>query len=136
MMADNLVAEAKEARKRAYARYSGFSVGAALLGRSGVVYRGSNVENVSLGLTMCAERVCVGCAVQAGERDYEALAIVADSTEPPTPCGACRQVLYEFAPSLIIISATVSGVRQNCRLSQLLPLANQGILETLHVEHV
>jgi cytidine deaminase len=128
-MRNDLRQIAAEARLRAYAPYSKFSVGAALLARSGIVVSGCNVENVSLGLTMCAERVCVGKAVDQGEREFEALTIVADSATPIVPCGACRQVLAEFSPAIKITSWTVSGERQEFALEDLLPLPQQGILE-------
>jgi len=93
MNMDSLLAEARQAREAAYAPYSHFAVGAALRTRSGRVFRGCNVENISFGLTSCAERNAVFAAVVAGEKEFEAVAIVADSKEPVTPCGACRQVL-------------------------------------------
>jgi cytidine deaminase len=132
---ESLIAAAAAARQQAYAPYSHFSVGAALLSASGRVYSGGNIENVSLGLTICAERVCVGSALQGGERSFEALAIVTDSTETAMPCGACRQVLAEFTADLPIISATTAGGRSEVRLSDLLPLPRRGVLESFHVEH-
>jgi cytidine deaminase len=120
---------AAQARLRAYAPYSSFLVGAALRLKSGLVVSGCNVENISFGLTMCAERVCVGRAIDQGERTFEALAIVADTETPIVPCGACRQVLAEFAPELIITSWTVGGDSQEFSLADLLPLPSQGILQ-------
>lgn len=120
---------ATEARSRAYAPYSGFLVGAALQGRSGSVFSGCNVENISLGLTMCAERVCVGKAIVAGEQNFESLTLVTDTETPVVPCGACRQVLAEFSPSLTIQSWTLSGVKQEFSLADLLPIPKQGIME-------
>lgn len=120
---------ATNARLQAYAPYSKFFVGAALRLKSGAVVSGCNVENVSLGLTMCAERVCVGKAVEQGEREFESLAIVADTATPIVPCGACRQVLAEFSPALQITSWTLAGEKQEFSLVDLLPLPKQGILE-------
>jgi cytidine deaminase len=118
---------ALQARERAYAPYSRFRVGAALLSKSGAIFSGCNVENISLGLTMCAERVCIGKAVEGGERIFESLVIVADSDLPIVPCGACRQVLAEFSPFLDITSWTLPGKSCEFQLEQLLPLPTQGI---------
>jgi len=119
-----LIAAARQARQNAYAPYSGFAVGAALRTRSGRVFTGSNVENVSYGLTICAERVAVAKAVSEGERDLEAIAVVSEGAA--TPCGACRQVLAEFNPDLRVIVADVRGSEEHHRefcLSELLPEA-------------
>lgn len=126
---DDMIYYASRGRAHAHAPYSRFSVGAALLCAAGKVYNGCNVENVSLGLTMCAERVAVGTAVTDGVKDFSMLAIVSDSREPIVPCGACRQVLAEFNPTLRIISATLAGERMECRLDELLPKPGQGILD-------
>jgi len=128
-MKNDLREAAVEVRLRAYAPYSGFRVGAALLTASGAVVSGCNVENLSFGLTMCAERVCVGKAIAQGEKTFQALAIVADTETPIVPCGACRQVLAEFAPVLVITSWTLAGRSQEFSLAELLPLPKQGILE-------
>lgn len=117
------------ARLRGYAPYSQFLVGAALLSESGRVFAAGNVENVSLGLTMCAERVCVGMAAAEGERLFQTIAIVADSAKPIAPCGACRQVLSEFCPKLIILSYTLKGVKAEFSLAELLPQPIQGMLD-------
>lgn len=126
---NNLREVAAQARLRAYAPYSSFLVGAALQLKSGLIISGCNVENISFGLTMCAERVCVGRAIDQGERAFEALTIVADTETPIVPCGACRQVLAEFAPTLLITSWTLAGGSQEFSLADLLPLPSQGILE-------
>jgi cytidine deaminase len=128
MNAEQLVQIAADARLKAYAPYSNFKVGAALRGATGEVFIGCNVENVSYGLTMCAERVAVGSAIQAGATEFNELALVTDSAEPVVPCGACRQVLAEFSPDLAIISRTVSGVSAEFTLGTLFPKPRQGIL--------
>ena len=128
-MKNELREAASDARLQAYAPYSEFPVGAALLTASGLIVSGCNVENLSFGLTMCAERVCVGKAIAQGEKMFQALAIIADTETPIVPCGACRQVLAEFAPSLVITSWTVAGLSQEFSLVELLPLPKQGILE-------
>ena len=125
----SLVKAAGEARTKAYAPYSEFAVGAALQTKPGHVHAGCNVENLSFGLTLCAERSAIAAAVSAGDRDFVAIAIVADSKQPPLPCGACRQVLAEFNPKLTVISATVSGDVQKFDLASLLPHPDQGVLE-------
>jgi len=126
---DLLLRNALLVRSHAYAPYSKFAVGAALLGGSGRTFIGCNVENLSLGLTICAERAAVFNAVTAGERTFLGLAIVAESIQPISPCGACRQVLAEFNPDLDICSSTTSGgTRFRARLSALLPRPTAGIL--------
>src|ERR1051326_1550112 len=124
-----LVDPAFQARRRAHAPYSGFAVGAALLTKSGKIFSGCNVENVSFGLTICAERSAVAAAVANGEKDFIAIAVVADSSEPALPCGACRQVLAEFNPDLKIIASTAGRTVEEFTLSDLLPRPRQGILE-------
>ena len=113
--------KAVEARKLAYAPYSHFRVGAALLAKDGRIFTGCNVENASYGLTVCAERVALFKAVSEGAREFLAIA-VACGEGPCAPCGACRQVLYEFAPDLLVIMADGEG-KSWCRakLSELLP---------------
>ena len=123
-----LVETAIAARSQAHAPYSNFPVGAALECADGTVFTGCNVENLSFGLTMCAERVAIGAAVVAGYRDFRCIAIVADTDSPISPCGACRQVLAEFHPSLKILSATLDGKTEEFTLDQLLPRASTGIL--------
>ncbi|MDB6135559.1 MAG: cytidine deaminase [Verrucomicrobiales bacterium] len=122
-----LTTAAWEARGHAYAPYSQFAVGAALLGADGVIYRGCNVENLSYGLTICAERAAVCQAVAAGCRHFTAMAVVADTREPISPCGACRQVLAEFG-DLPIVMATREKTEQTT-LNALFPRASTGILD-------
>lgn len=126
---ESLIDQAKSMRKHAYAPYSRFQVGAALRTKQGRVYCGCNVENLSFGLTICAERNALFAAISAGERDFDALAVVADSREPVTPCGACRQVLAEFAPDLPICSANLEGQTFESTIRELLPRAKAGILD-------
>jgi len=109
LMIDALIGAAREARERAYAPYSNFKVGAAVLAGSGKVYTGCNVENASYGLTVCAERVAVQKAVSEGERRIEAVAIVAGEDGIGRPCGACLQVIKEFAVNLDILIITASA---------------------------
>ena len=119
-----LVAAACAAREHSYSPYSGYRVGAALRGASGRVYLGTNVENASLGLSICAERVAVGKAVSEGETVFEAIAICGDAAEPTPPCGACRQFLLEFAPELTVVlagSAGTGGEVLTFSLSELVP---------------
>lgn len=125
-----LLDAARLAREQAYAPYSRFAVGAALRTKSGRIFTGCNVENLSFGLTICAERSAVFSAVAAGERDFAALAVVADSREPVTPCGACRQVLAEFAPALPVCSANLQGTVFESSIAELLPRPKEGILGT------
>jgi cytidine deaminase len=130
---NNLIQAASGARRQAYSPYSNFAVGAAVQCKSGNIFVGSNIENISYGLTICAERIAIGSAVAAGEREFVAIAVVADNTEPIVPCGACRQFLAEFAPDLIIVSATVRGYQKIENLSHLLPDPRRGILENVHI---
>jgi cytidine deaminase len=124
-----LIDAAREARARSYSPYSGFAVGAAVQTTSGKIFVGANVENISFGLALCAERAALVAAIVGGERDFQALALVADSIEPVVPCGACRQVLAEFNPSLRIVSVTLAGRQKEESLQDLLPFPKRGILE-------
>jgi cytidine deaminase len=117
------------ARNAAHAPYSNFAVGAALETMQGQVFVGCNVENLSYGLTLCAERTAVVSAVAAGARAFRRIVIVADSREPIAPCGACRQVLAEFAEDLQVISINLEGKKHRAKLSSLLPRAKAGILD-------
>ncbi|MCU0750316.1 MAG: cytidine deaminase [Akkermansiaceae bacterium] len=124
---DALLEEAWKARDRAYAPYSKFHVGAALLAADGRIFSGCNVENISYGLTNCAERVAIGAAVAAGVREFVAVAVVADTTVPISPCGACRQVLAEFRVPRVMLANRAA--REEFLLEELLPRASAGILD-------
>ena len=124
-----LVTQAIEVARRAYAPYSKFLVGAVLVGKDGRIFAGCNVENISFGLTICAERNAVFAAVAAGCRDYEKIVIVADTEVPASPCGACRQVLAEFNPDLKVVLANFRGQSETFPLSELLPRPTAGILD-------
>ena len=124
---DELIAAAWEARENAYAPYSDFKVGAALLGADGAVFAGCNVENISYGLTNCAERVAIGAAVSAGVRSFDRVAVVADTAVPISPCGACRQVLAEFGVKTVILANRTESVMFS--LEELIPRASTGILD-------
>lgn len=113
----------------AYAPYSKFHVGVALLGKDGRIFTGCNVENISYGLTICAERNAVSSAVAAGCREFTKIAIATDTKEPASPCGACRQVLAEFNPDLEILLANFHGKSITFSLSELLPRPTSGILD-------
>ncbi len=115
-----LVAAAVAARSSAYAPYSDFSVGAAVWATDGCIFTGCNVENVSYGLTICAERVAIGSAVAAGRQSFEALALVTDGAV--APCGACLQVLAEFCEQAIVVICHADGrIARTTTLSDLLP---------------
>jgi cytidine deaminase len=122
-----LVEAAWQSRRHAHAPYSNFAVGAALLAVDGRIFTGCNVENLSYGLTICAERVAIGTAVAAGARDFLVLAVVADTAVPVSPCGACRQVMAEFGVPKILLSNRTE--RLQFTLDELLPRASAGILD-------
>lgn len=120
MKTEELVSRAKAMRERAYAPYSGFTVGAALVTEDGSVFVGANVENASYGLAICAERSAAVSAVAAGHRDFRAIAVAGPETTVTAPCGACRQFLNEFNPRLAVTYTTPQGVTQTT-LDELLP---------------
>ena len=129
---DDLVAAARAVRAHAWAPYSSFAVGAALRHRDGRIITGCNVENATYGLTICAERVAVFKAISEGMRpdEFTAVAVVADTAEPTPPCGACRQILWEFCGDVPVVMATPSEVKAVLRLGELLPRPFDGrILE-------
>ena len=119
--ARTLLDRAREARRNAYAPYSEFPVGAALLARDGRVFTGVNVENVSYGLGNCAERVAIGKAVSEGAQEFTAIAVVGPEDDVScSPCGACRQVMHEFAPEMVLVTPDGAGWRAD-RIMDLLP---------------
>ena len=120
MMKQELLNAALSARERAYAPYSKFLVGAAVMAKSGKIYTGCNIENASYGLTVCAERNALFSAVGAGEREFIALCVVGDTEAPISPCGACRQVMAEFKVPCIIL-ANLKGDVKEYTLEELLP---------------
>ena len=126
---DQWIAAARSARELAYAPYSNFRVGAALIAANGRIFPGCNVENLSYGLTQCAERVALGRAIADGVREFSTIVVVADTREPISPCGACRQVLSEFAPELKVVLVTLTGAVEEWSLAELLPRASKGILD-------
>jgi cytidine deaminase len=115
----SLIEQARKARERAYAPYSDYQVGAALLGSSGRTYTGCNVENAAYSLSICAERVAVSKAVSEGERDFLAIAVV--TRNGGTPCGSCRQVLREFGEEIVVLIADASGAYRETTVASLLP---------------
>ncbi len=122
-----LVDASRQVRQNAYAKYSNYQVGASLLGESGTIYRGCNVENAAYGLTHCAERTAVCSAVAAGETKFSAVCI--SLTGRPYPCGSCRQVLFEFNPDMLVLMDNLDlpdqAQPQVVRLADLLPMAFQ-----------
>jgi cytidine deaminase len=111
--ARSLLDQAIEARAHAYAPYSRFSVGAALLARDGRVFTGVNVENASYGLSNCAERTAIFKAVSEGVREFSAIAVIGPQNDVEcSPCGACRQVLFEFGPDMVVVLADGDGLKQ------------------------
>jgi len=118
---NELVDAAREAMENSYSPYSNFRVGAALLAGDGRLITGTNVENASLGLTICAERSAIFKAISEGIRDFSTMAVITDTPHPALPCGACRQVMAEFNPNLELLLANVKGEFQSFSLSSLLP---------------
>ena len=116
-----LVAAATEARERAFAPYSGFRVGAALLAEGGSIITGCNVESASYGLTICAERVALVKGISEGRTRFTAVAVVADTDRLTPPCGACRQLLWEFAPDATVTLANLQGLSAEYTMRELLP---------------
>ena len=117
-----LIQEAKSAREMAYTPYSKFKVGAALLTKDGKIYKGCNIENAAYSMTNCAERTAIFKAFSEGDVEYAAIAVVADTTRPVPPCGACRQVISELCPKdMKVILTNLQGDQQELTVEELLP---------------
>jgi cytidine deaminase len=116
-----LIAAARAARENSHAPHSRFRVGAAVRSRSGRVFGGCNIESASYGLGVCAERIAILKAVSEGEKVFDALAVVTDAETPTPPCGACRQILWEFCGDIDLVLATIKGQIETYRLSELFP---------------
>ncbi len=116
-----LVEEARKARENAVAPFSRFKVGAALRTSGGKVFHGCNVENCSYGLTVCAERVALLSALAAGERKFTAVAVMTQSEEPSTPCGPCRQLMWEYCGDIDVTLSNLAGKTISYKLSELFP---------------
>jgi cytidine deaminase len=117
----NLIEEATKAREKAVAPFSKYKVGAALRTAGGKIFHGCNVENCTYGLTVCAERVALLSALAAGERRFTAIAVVTQSEEPGTPCGPCRQLMWEFCGDIDVTIANLEGKEYDYKLSTLFP---------------
>lgn len=122
MKNEDLIKIAVDSMTRAYTPYSSFPVGAVVITKNGRIFTGCNIENSSYGLTICAERVAIFSAISAGEREIEKLVVVADTSEPVSPCGACRQVMSEFGDFEVVL-ANLTGKFTITRVSELLPYA-------------
>jgi cytidine deaminase len=118
---DHLLTIAKQSRENAHAPYSNFRVGAALRATSGRVFGGCNVENATYGLTVCAERIAIFKAVSEGERGFDAIAVVTDTDTLTSPCGACRQLLWEFCGDIPVILSNLKGKTETIQMRDLFP---------------
>lgn len=118
-----LIEKAKEARELAFAPFSGFKVGAVLVAESGKIYTGCNIESASYGLTVCAERVAIWKAISENERAFRKLVVVADTENPTPPCGACRQIIWEFCGNITVTLANLNGKQETYKMEELLPKA-------------
>jgi cytidine deaminase len=123
MSEDPLVKAALQVRENAHARFSNFKVGAAVLDDMGRIHTGCNVENATYGLTVCAERVAVFKAISEGARKFSRVAVVADTDTLTPPCGACRQILWEFCGDVELVLANLHGKSETLRLGTLFPRA-------------
>ena len=120
---EKLIKEAEKARKRAYTPYSKFQVGAAVLSADGKIFTGCNIENASFGLAICAERVAIFKAISEGSIKFEAIAVIGDTDNPCSPCGACRKVISEFGEDILLIMANLKGDVKIKKIKELIPEA-------------
>lgn len=120
MNINELINNAINAREHSYSPYSKFKVGAALKTKNGKVFTGCNIENSSYGLSICAEREAVFKAISSGEKDLDTIVVVTDSNKLITPCGACRQVIWEFSKNLTIVVANLKGKKKKFKIKELL----------------
>ncbi len=118
---DSLIVAAKQSREHAHAKFSNFRVGAALRASSGKIFGGCNVENATYGLTVCAERVAIFKAISEGERQFNAIAVVTDADTLTPPCGACRQLIWEFCGDVPVILANLHGKIETIQMRELFP---------------
>jgi cytidine deaminase len=118
---ESLITAARQARENAHAKFSNFKVGAALRTSSGKTYGGCNVENATYGLTVCAERVAIFKAISEGERRFDAIAVVTDTNSLTPPCGACRQLIWEFCGDVPVIMSNLQGKSEVLQMSALFP---------------
>jgi cytidine deaminase len=116
-----LITAATQARENAHAAYSNFRVGAAVRATSGRIFGGCNVENATYGLTVCAERVAIFKAISEGERGFDAIAVVADTDALTAPCGACRQLIWEFCGDVAVILGNLKGKTETFAMRDLFP---------------
>lgn len=123
MAPEDLIKKAREVQVNSYSPYSGFAVGAALLTKNGNIFTGTNVENASYGLTVCAERIAAFSAVSKGERDFEAIAVCGSGTGFVYPCGACLQVLAEFSPQIEVLAVNETNEYKRYLLHDLIPMS-------------
>ena len=118
---DSLIAAAKHARENAHAPFSNFKVGAGLRASSGKIYGGCNVENATYGLTVCAERIAIFKAISEGERKFDAIAVVTDTDSLTPPCGACRQLIWEFCGDVPVVMTNLQGKVEVVPMRELFP---------------
>jgi cytidine deaminase len=123
MSDENLIEAAKASREKAFAPYSNFKVGAAVETKSGKFFTGCNIENASYGLTICAERVAIFKAISEGETEFTSLAVVADTENLTPPCGACRQIIWEFCGDVPVMFSNLEGKTETLQMNELLPRA-------------